>query len=182
MSSPRSPREESVEEMETEVTPEPNGELLWKCGVCVILCLCLVWSWLAADLCVCVCCWDAYVWCALLRIYLATAHSPTESADTFAFSGRAYLIKEHTHINMCSLYESWMLASAKSVAWWCAVDHTSIWLYWPPPNLIILFWRQLLFFEKLAPLINYLTHGVVLVLLYTCMLWNVTAGTLYSKM
>ena len=27
MSSPRSPREESVEEMETEVTPEPNGEL-----------------------------------------------------------------------------------------------------------------------------------------------------------
>ena len=42
MSSPRSPREESVEEMETEVTPEPNGELLWKCGVCVILCLCLV--------------------------------------------------------------------------------------------------------------------------------------------
>ena len=43
----------------------------------------------------------------------------TKSADRlppFAFSGRAYLIKEHTHINTYSSYESWMLVSAKSVA------------------------------------------------------------------
>lgn len=36
MSSPRSPREEDVEEMETEMSPEPNGELPWpRSVVCV---------------------------------------------------------------------------------------------------------------------------------------------------
>lgn len=33
MSSPRSPREEDVEEMETEMSPEPNGKLPWPTNV-----------------------------------------------------------------------------------------------------------------------------------------------------
>ena len=35
MSSPRSPQEEGVEEMETEMSPEPNGKLPWKCNLCI---------------------------------------------------------------------------------------------------------------------------------------------------